>query len=423
MNVFSTFSPATKRNLLVLFTAGLLFWSGLASLLPTLPLYIQASGANDYTVGIVMGSFALGLIPSRGWLSRLADNKGRKIVLLIGMAAVAIAPLGYLATTNILALIGIRAFHGLSIAAFALAYSALVVDLSPPQNRGEVIGFMSLVNPIGMALGPAIGGFSQEWFGFAPLFLLSFGLGILGLLCTAQVKEVPRTLDPDNGQESQLFWRLLGSPRIRVPALVLLIVGLTFGCLSTFVPLFIREVGVTLNVGLFYTAAAIASFSIRLVVGPLSDRLGRGMFISISLVFYFTAMTMLWRANTAQTFLLAGVLEGAGAGTLIPMIAALMADRSHPNERGRTFGVCMLGFDAGIALAGPVIGSFADQIGYRGIFGFCSGLACLGLLIFMTQSNKTVVSSVRFALGFDIDAHAIDAPYQVSSLKSEESKP
>lgn len=406
----------------MLFTAGLLFWSGLAALLPTLPLYIQASGANDATVGIVMGSFALGLIPSRGWLSRLADNKGRKIVLLIGMAVVAIAPLGYLATTHIPALIGIRAFHGLSIAAFALAYSALVVDLSPPQNRGEVIGFMSLVNPIGMALGPAIGGFSQEWFGFAPLFLLSFGLGTIGLLCTTQIKEAPRIPDSASGQESQVFWRLLGSPRIRVPAIVLLIVGLTFGCLSTFVPLFIREVGVELNVGLFYTAAAIASFSVRLVVGPLSDRIGRGVFISISLVFYFTAMTMLWQANTAQTFLLAGVLEGAGAGTLIPMIAALMADRSHPNERGRTFGVCMLGFDAGLALAGPVIGSFADQIGYRGIFGFCSGLVCLGLLIFMTQSNKTVAHSVRFALGLDADAHAIDTPYTLSPLKSEESK-
>jgi hypothetical protein len=60
------------------------------------------------------------------------------------------------------------------------------------------------------------------------------------------------------------FWQLLGSPRIRTLALVLLLVGLAFGTLSTFVPLYIQSSGVDLNVDLFYTAAAIASFTIRI---------------------------------------------------------------------------------------------------------------------------------------------------------------
>jgi len=46
----------------------------------------------------------------------------------------------------------------------------------------------------------------------------------------------------------------------------MLLVGLAFGALSTFVPLFIKSVGVDLNAGLFYTAAAIASFSVRSMV-------------------------------------------------------------------------------------------------------------------------------------------------------------
>ncbi|WP_416676193.1 MFS transporter [Egbenema bharatensis] len=351
MNVFLSFHPVLRRNLLILFTAGLLFWSGLAALLPTLPLYIQRTGASDHMVGIVMGTFAAGLIASRGWLSRLADHRGRKVVMLIGMVAVAVAPLGYILTDSIPMLMGIRAVHGISIAAFALAYSALVVDLSPPDHRGEVIGFMSLVNPIGMALGPAIGGYAQAWFGFTPMFLISAGLGTVGLVCTTQVKEIQQPQSTAAQAQHNYFWRLLLSPRIRIPAIVLLLVGLTFGSLSTFIPLFIQDVGAQLNVGLFYTAVALASFSIRLIVGPASDRYGRGIFISISLIFYAVAMLLLWQAHHAATFLLAGVINGAGSGTLVPMIAALMADRSYPNERGRTFGVCMLGFDAGIALA------------------------------------------------------------------------
>lgn len=401
-----------QRNLLVLFGAGLLFWSGLAALLPTLPLYVKQTGATDQTVGIVMGAFAIGLISSRGWLARLADTRGRKIVLLIGMTAMALAPIGYMMTQSMPLLIPIRAFHGLSIAAFAIAYNALIVDLAPIQSRGEVISYMSLVTPIGMATGPAIGGFSQAWLGFTPMFLIAAGLGGVGLLCTAQVREqAPALLQTGSGvdrQPPQRFWRLLADPRIQIPATVLLLIGLSFGCLSTFVPLFIQDSGITLNVGLFYTAAAIGSFSMRLLVGPASDRFGRGIFISLSLLLYAISMLMLWQAHTATAFLLAGVIEGTGAGTLIPMIAALMADRSYADERGRTFGICMIGFDTGIALAGPLLGAVATQIGYRHLFGISAGLSFLGFLIFLTCANKDFSHSLRFALGMSADALAVN---------------
>ncbi|NEQ18801.1 MAG: MFS transporter [Microcoleus sp. SIO2G3] len=418
MNLIFSLSPDLRRNLLVLFTAGLLFWSALAALLPTLPLYIRDIGGDSQAIGIVMGMFAIGLLISRSWLAQMADRKGRKIVLLIGMAAVAFAPLGYALTDSIPLLMGIRAAHGLSIAAFALAYSALVVDFSPPAQRGELIGYMSLVNPIGMAIGPAMGGYLQEWLGYLPMFAAAAGLGIIGLLCTAQVQEPP--IDRHAESAKSPFWGLLVTPRVRIPAIVLLLIGLAFGTLSTFVPLFVQEAGVDLNVGLFYTAAAIASFSIRLVTGRASDRFGRGVFISISLILYSAAMLLLWRATSAVEFLLAGVLEGAGAGILIPMMAALMADRAMPNERGRIFGVCMVGFDLGIAIAGPLLGTVAIGLGYRGIFGVAGLLSLLGIVVFATLSSKNLAYSLQFAIGRGRDIYAINGP-QAKRADSEKS--
>lgn len=398
----------------VLFLAGLLFWASLAALLPVLPLYIQSTGANSQTVGVVVGAFAIGLLTSRPALARMADHRGRKIVLLIGMAAVAIAPAGYIATQSIPLLMAVRAFHGLSIAAFALAYSALVVDLSPPQHRGELIGYMSLVNPIGMGLGPAIGGFMQSWFGYAPTFAAAAALGIVGLLCTAQVREdgLPNRVGASNtssNTDSDQFWLKLLRPHIRTPALVLLLVGIAFGALTTFVPLLVIEAGVNLNVGLIYSAAAIASFGIRLLVGRASDYYGRGLFITGSLVLYTLSMAALWQANSATAFLVAGFLEGCGGGILIPMMAALMADRSQPDERGLTFSLCMVGFDLGIALAGPFLGAIAIQLEYRAIFGLASFLSFLGLLVFLVFSGKTVAQSLRFALGQGKDIYAVEA--------------
>ena len=411
MKVFLTFDAKLRRNLVILFAAGLLFWSSLTTLLPTLPLYVEYVGGTKQQIGLVMGCFAIGLLVFRPWLGQLADRRSRKLVLLIGLGATAIAPLGYMVGKSIPLLILLRAFHGISIAAFTTGYSALVADIAPPKQRGEVIGYMSLVTAIGMAIGPALGGFLQAWAGYNALFLLSSGLGVLGILFTTQIvnPSISTTQSKsvkDNPTDNR-FWRLLISPRLLIPAIVLLLVGLAFGTLSTFVPLFIKSVGVDLNPGLFYTATAISSFSVRLIGGRASDRYGRGLLITISLIFYILSMLFLWIATSANIFLLAGILEGMGAGILLPTIAAMLVDRAMPQERGRIFGVCMVGFDVGIAIAGPFLGLVAEQVGYRNMFGFAAGLTCLALFIFLTASSKDLPHSVRFALGRGQDLYAI----------------
>ena len=406
-----TFDAKLRRNLVILFAAGLLFWSSLTTLLPTLPLYVEYVGGTKQQIGLVMGCFAIGLLLFRPWLGQLADRRSRKLVLLIGLGATAAAPLGYMVGKSIPLLILLRAFHGISIAAFTTGYSALVADIAPPKQRGEVIGYMSLVTAIGMAIGPALGGFLQASAGYNALFLLSSGLGVLGILFTTQivnpsVSTTQLKTSGDNPTDNR-FWRLLISPRLRIPAIVLLLIGLAFGTLSTFVPLFIKSVGVDLNPGLFYTATAISSFSVRLIGGRASDRYGRGLLITISLIFYTLSMLFLWIATSANMFLLAGILEGMGAGILLPTIAAMLVDRAMPQERGRIFGVCMVGFDVGIAIAGPFLGLVAEQVGYRNMFGFAAGLTCLALFIFLTASSKDLPHSVRFALGRGQDLYAI----------------
>ncbi|MBM0740500.1 MFS transporter [Phormidium sp. CLA17] len=419
MKVFQTLQPKQRRNLVFLFASGLLFWASLASLLPTLSPYIKQAGATDREVGVVMGAFAIGLLIFRPWLGRRVDQKSRTEVLMIGLVAVAIAPLGYLMTQSIPILFAIRAFHGLSIAAFTTAFSALVTDLAPPQNRGEVLGYMTLVNPIGMALGPAIGGFLQVWAGYTPLFVFSAGLGFAGILCAIHIKAPPIELASSAASQKAHdipFWKFLWNPRLRIPALVLTLIGISFGTLAVFVPLYIQETGVNLNAGLFYTAAAIASFGVRLLTGRASDRYGRGRFITISLLLYAVSMVLLWQAHSAPEFLLAGFLEGAGGGIFIPMIVVLTADRSQPHERGRVFGLCLAGFDCGMAIAGPVMGYFAEMIGYRGLFGLAAGIASLAVISFVTLCSKDLAHSIGYAFGRGRDIYA--SP-QAGELRSE----
>ena len=104
-------NPADRRDLLILFVAGLLFWTSITTMLPTLPTYVQELGGTTQQVGLVMGCFAIGLLFSRTWLGQLADRHSRKIVLLIGTVVGAIAPLGYLWIHSISGLMAVRAFH------------------------------------------------------------------------------------------------------------------------------------------------------------------------------------------------------------------------------------------------------------------------------------------------------------------------
>nr|WP_026102605.1 MFS transporter [Pleurocapsa sp. PCC 7319] len=422
MKAWKVLETKTKQQLLNLFLVGLLFWVSITLLLPTLPTYIQSMGGTTQQVGIVMSCFAIGLLGSRTWLGKLADRRSRKLVILIGTLVAALAPVGYLLVNSIVGIAQIRAFHGVSIAAFTIGYSALVVDLAPREQRGTLIGYMNLAVPIGMSIGPAFGGFLQSSdnlllpnkTGYEILFMISAICGTLAFLLASQIKnswqpEIKLSSESNSATIQRDFWQLCRDPALIVPTIVLLLVGLVFGTLVAFLPLYIKQLQLDFNVGLYYTAAAIASFSVRLFVGQASDRYGRGLFISGSLICYIVSMVLLAYAQIPVMFLLSAIVEGAGAGMLIPLILALIADRSYTNERGKVFALCMGGFDLGIALGGFTLGSLASVLGgYRGIFSLAAILALVALVIFVTQAGKNFRHSLFFALGRASDVYALN---------------
>lgn len=417
MKAFQTLDKPLQRDLLILFTAGLLFWSCMASLLPTLPQYAGHIGASKQNIGLIMGSFAIGLLLFRPRLGQMVDQSGRKPVLLLGIVVAAIAPVGYWLAKTVPLLILLRAFHGISIAAFTTAYSTLIADLAPENKRGEVIGYMSLVNPIGMAIGPAAGGLIQKNIGYKELFGFATFLAVLSFVCAYFIKCPPVITKPktevnqiESTQIEPTKFNALGilfSPRVRIPTFVMFMVGIAFGTLSTFVPLFIESLKIDFNPGFFYTCAAITSFSARLVTGKISDRIGRGLFVTVGIICYCLSMFMLWQASSQLDFILAALVEGAGGGIMLPMIITIMTDRSQPQERGRIFALCVGGFDVGIAIAGPTLGLIAERSGYPDMFLIAAILCLITIFVFLTQSSKTLRQSFQFAVGRGKDAYAM----------------
>jgi MFS family permease len=409
METTDRLEPEQQRSLMVLFSAGLLFWMSIAILLPTLPAYIDKIGIGQEHLGWIMGSFAIGLLATRPIVGKLADTRGRKFVLLIGTMVATIAPFGYLTVTSVPLLMVIRAFHGISIAAFTTAYSALVVDVSPIQKRGEIIGYMSLANPVGVALGPALGGYLQVAGLYSAIFWISIIFGLLSYLGANQLAAKPVIIPSLGGkiESPTSIGQILTNPALGIPAAVLLLIGFPFGALHTFMPLYIQSSHIDLNPGLFYTMAAMASFSARTIIGSRSDRYGRGIFIAGSLCCYTLGMCFLAKGGSAINFIVGAILEGLGTGTLIPMVIALVSDRSQPEHRGQVLSTCTAGLDLGIAIASPLFGAVISRLGYHGVFTIGAGLAFAAILLFLGWGNQTIRQSIGFCIGRNKDSYRL----------------
>jgi MFS family permease len=411
MSTIDRLEPQQRRSLVVLFCTGLLFWMSIAILLPTLPAYIDKIGIGQEHLGWIMGSFAIGLLATRPLVGKLADTRGRKFVLLIGTIVAAIAPFGYLTVTSVPLLMLIRAFHGISIAAFTTAYSALVIDVSPIEKRGEIIGYMSLANPVGVALGPALGGYLQVAGLYSIIFWISIIFGLLSCLGANQLAAKPVIVTSLNNEiespAATSIGQILTNPALSIPAAVLLLIGFPFGALHTFMPLYIESSHIYLNPGLFYTMAALASFSARTVIGSRSDRYGRGIFIAGSLCCYTLGMCFLARGGSVADFVAGAILEGLGTGTLIPMVIALVSDRSQPEHRGQVLSTCTAGLDLGIAIASPLFGAVVARLGYHGVFSIGAGLAFSAILLFLGWGNRTMGQSIGFCLGRNKDSYRL----------------
>jgi MFS family permease len=414
MKTLNQLEPHQRRSLFVLFATGLLFWMSIGILLPTLPAYLEKIGINQQQIGLIIGAFAIGLLATRSVIGRLVDGRGRKFVLLMGTVVLAIAPLGYLTATAVPLLMAIRVFHGVSIAAFTTAHSTLVVDLAPPKQRGEIIGLMSLANPLGIAIGPAIGGYLQVSGRYSEIFWISIICGTIASIFACQLRESrvlieqpvsSSDVEPQAPVAKLSIWQIITNPALGIPALVLLLIGFPFGAIHTFVPLYIQSTHIEFNPGLFYTIAAIASFCSRSVIGSKSDQYGRGIFIAGSVCCYTTAIALLATANSELSFMLAAMLEGLGIGTLIPMIVALVADRSLPEQRGQVLSICIAGLDLGVAIAAPVFGLVAKDLGYPGIFTIATGMAGSAIVVFMIWGNRSLRHSIGFCLGRDRDVY------------------
>jgi MFS family permease len=358
--------------------AELAYFTADGVLLPALPRYVSGRlGGGDVAVGLVIGAFSLSAFFLRPWAGRLADQRGRRVLMVAGASLFALSVAGYLVATSVPFIATMRLLTGAGEALFFVGAVSANMDLAPPERRGEAMSFASLSLYIGIGAGPFIGEAVVGWGGFAAAWLVSIALGLVAVGLSLRLP----AMRPEPGPAQAGAHRLVHRAGL-LPGVILFAAIWGMGGFLAFVPLYSLDLGMSgagAVLGLFAGIVVV----IRSVGARIPDRLGAGVATRVSLALSSVGLGVigLWRTPTG---LVAGtILLGIGVALFTPALFSLAVEGAPADERGAVMGTTSAFLDLAFGLGPATLGFVAAGVGRGGTFLAGAAVAVAGLVVVM----------------------------------------
>jgi EmrB/QacA subfamily drug resistance transporter len=140
-----------------------------------------------------MDAISLSWVPSAYILSsaallvpfgRIADLYGRKKVFNYGVLTYTVSSFLLALSYSAGMVIGLRVAQGIAAAMIFAPGVAILTSVFPDGERGRVLGINIAAVYIGLSLGPVLGGFLTQHFGWRSLFIFNVPLGLMILFLT-----------------------------------------------------------------------------------------------------------------------------------------------------------------------------------------------------------------------------------------------
>ncbi|XP_033091309.1 MFS-type transporter SLC18B1 isoform X3 [Trachypithecus francoisi] len=266
----------------------------------------------------------------------------------------------------------VRIMDAVSFAA-AMTASSSILAKAFPNNVATVLGSLETFSGLGLILGPPVGGFLYQSFGYEVPFIV---LGCIILLMVPLNMYILPNYESDPGEHS--FWKLIALPKVGLLALVINSLSSCFGFLDPTLSLFVLE---KFNlpagyVGLVFLGLALSYAISSPLFGLLSDKM----------------------PPLRKWLLVFGNLITAGCYILLGPVPVLHIK----SENGFEEELSTLGLVSGLfsamwsigAFLGPTLGGFLyEKIGFewaaaiQGLWALISGLA-MGLFYLLEYSRR-----------------------------------
>jgi MFS family permease len=353
--------------------------------LPILPLYVRGPlGGGDVAVGVVVGAFSVTALLVRPWAGRLADRRGRRLPMVLGVSIFTASVSGYTLSGSVAVLVALRLLTGVGEALFFTAAASAIADMAPDERRGEAISFFSLALWTGIAVGPVVGEVVLHGGRFSLVWLVSTAFGLLAGILALRIR-VPGLA----GKEGHA--RLIHRAAL-LPGGTLLTSILGAAGFFAFVPLYSRQLGLS-GARLVFVVFSGLVVAIRLFGARLPDRLGPVRTTRMSLAVSALGLVVMGSWRTTAGLFAATSLYGVGQALAFPALMTLALRDVPAGERGAVVATFTSFVDLGFGIGPAALGFVADASGYPAVFLAGAAAAGLGLLAF--ASRYRVGSGVR----------------------------
>lgn len=323
-------------------------------LIPELPAFLTSIGGGEHR-GLIISLFTLTALLSRPFSGKLADNIGRKPVIILGGTVCMICGLMYPVLTSVFGFFMLRFIHGFSTGFTPTGQSAYVSDMVPVERRGEAMGLIGMLGSLGMAMGPAIGGIVSREYGVNAMFYLSSLCGFTAAAIVVAMKETLTTKRDFHLSMLKINREDIFEPRVILPAAIMGLAMFAYGTVLTLMADMGEHLGIHKK-ELLFTCFTITSLAIRLIAGKASDKYGRPPVMIFSCVVIMVSMSMIAVSQT-QTMLIAAVcLYGLGQGSVSPTLLAWATDLSEGRHKGRALASLYIFMELGIGVGALVSG-------------------------------------------------------------------
>ncbi len=389
-----------EQNLVVLWFGNFMAGVAFSLIMPFMSLYIDTLG-NFTTAQLSLWSgvtysitFLVTALISPWW-GKIADRRGRKLMLLRASLGLAIVLGAMGLVQNIYELIGLRLLQGF-FSGYISNSNALIATSAPQEKSGQALGTLTTGSVSGTLLGPLLGGIIAQATGYRTTFFITGTiLFIVFILCLVFVHEDFTPVEKGDQVPGRQLIHELKYPHLIIGMFVTtMIIQASNNSISPLLSLYVRQLmhhgnNVALVSGVVAATPGIATLIAAPRFGALGDRIGSEKILLGGLIFAVLVyvpqafIQNVWQLGALR--LLVGVADAA----LLPQVQTILAKYSPHSSAGRIFSYNQ-SFQAMGNVAGPLIGSSVSGLfGYSGVFLSTTVLVIVNL--FWVRQNTKVL--------------------------------
>lgn len=365
-------------------------------LVTTMALYaVREFAASDTAGGLASSAFVIGATVARVFTGYVVDRFGRRRIMLTALVLATISCALYFAAGSLALLVGVRILHGFTYAFASTAIMALAQAAIPPTRRGEGTGYLALGTTLATAVGPGLGLFVSGSFDYSVLFAVALGSTLAGLILALFLKApapssatsgpVPRSAPEPKPTFS---WSAIVHPAVVPIGIFMVVIGLCYGGVMTFLNALAEERGLAAGAGLFFVAYAAAMLLMRLTLGTLQDRRGDNPVVFLGIVCFALALVLLAVSTEDWHVVVAGALTGLGYGTLMPAAQAIAVSRVQPHQYGASISTLLLFADIGLGLGPVALGGLVAAAGFGAMYLVLAGFTLIAAVWYVAAHGR-----------------------------------